>query len=709
MLRCGRRERLHHELSVGELNGTVVLRRLWVHVVCALYVPGVAFGDIDKLRPVTLTEMNYSKYGAKASSLRRRDVPLLFPRHLRSEGGLLSEAAAEEHADRFDRKWKRKNYLALQSYCKVSLQEREKQLTPEAQAWVPREKLPRPLTSSASAIRKLMRKAELMGISTDIFPVDTSDANASMDGRRKHKQPALTADFVNYYMERNMRMIQIQDNISEQKSLKDKLESEQEKLHVEYNKKLNTLLPKGKEAQQEGGRNNREGLQPASDTLQLYYHLGCLEPPLTRMPKKTKNSYCDEADIAMETLPDGTKRSRRQIKGPIKFIPQEMSPEPKKHQRTRGQKRKRVAIVLKVLSTCLPLHLSSSPPVSSPVFLSTRLPLHLSSPPVFLSTCLPLHLSSSPPVFLSTCLPLLPLHLSSSPPVFLSTCPLHLSSSPPVFLSTCLPLHLSSPPVFLSTCLFTCLPLHLSLHLSSSPPVFLSTCLPLHLSFSTPVSTPVFLSTCLPLHLSSSPPVFLSTCLSLHLSSLHLSSSPPVFLSTCLPLHLSSSHLSSSPPVFLSTCLPLHLSSSPPVFLSTCLPLHLSSSPPVFLSTCLPLCINFTVKLKCQTLNNKNDFSSSEYFLCCESRGRSSPPIGLETERGTQNESRDVTKHRPKDSKHRPTPNIAQRTLNPPREKSPKQTGYGWICQDCDTSSSKVSECVCGVCVLCVCVCVCVC
>lgn len=38
------------------------------------------------------------------------------------------------------------------------------------------------------------------------------------------------------YSERNMRMIQIQDNISEQKNLKDKLESEQEKLHVEYSK-----------------------------------------------------------------------------------------------------------------------------------------------------------------------------------------------------------------------------------------------------------------------------------------------------------------------------------------------------------------------------------------------------------------------------------------------------------------------------------------
>uniref|UniRef100_H3CBC2 PHD finger protein 14 n=1 Tax=Tetraodon nigroviridis TaxID=99883 RepID=H3CBC2_TETNG len=436
----------------------------WVHVVCALYVPGVAFGDIDKLRPVTLTEMNYSKYGAKECSFcedarfARTGVCIscdagmcrsYFHVTCAQREGLLSEAAAEEdiadpffayckqHADRFDRKWKRKNYLALQSYCKVSLQERERQLPPEAQArittrlqqyrtkaelsrntrpqaWVPREKLPRPLTSSASAIRKLMRKAELMGISTDIFPVDTSDANASLDGRRKHKQPALSAEFVNYYLERNIRMIQIQDNISEQKSLKDKLESEQEKLHVEYSKlcesleellnvngelrsegqaiwtllggilgqKLNTppVLKASKErkpSKKEGGSSGKTSSLPAilyscgickknqdqhllvlCDTCKLYYHLGCLEPPLTRMPKKTKNSYwqcsecdqasSDDADIAMETLPDGTKRSRRQIKGPIKFIPQEMSPEPKKPQvratRTRGQKRKRVPI-----------------------------------------------------------------------------------------------------------------------------------------------------------------------------------------------------------------------------------------------------------------------------------------------------------------------------------------------------------------------------
>uniref|UniRef100_A0A9J7Z8V6 PHD finger protein 14 n=2 Tax=Cyprinus carpio TaxID=7962 RepID=A0A9J7Z8V6_CYPCA len=105
-------------------------------------------------------------------------------------------------------------------------------------------------------------------------------------------------------------------------------------------------------------KNQDQHLLLLCDTCKLHYHLGCLDPPLTRMPKKTKNSYwqcsecdqasSDEADIAMETLPDGTKRSRRQIKGPIKFIPQEMSPEPKKLQvrgtRTRGQKRKRMSI-----------------------------------------------------------------------------------------------------------------------------------------------------------------------------------------------------------------------------------------------------------------------------------------------------------------------------------------------------------------------------
>ena len=41
----------------------------WVHLVCALYVPGVAFGEVDQLSMVTLFEMQYNKWGAKMCSL----------------------------------------------------------------------------------------------------------------------------------------------------------------------------------------------------------------------------------------------------------------------------------------------------------------------------------------------------------------------------------------------------------------------------------------------------------------------------------------------------------------------------------------------------------------------------------------------------------------------------------------------------------------
>lgn len=36
------------------------------------------------------------------------------------------------------------------------------------------------------------------------------------------------------------------------------------------------------------GRTNYQHLLAKCDTCYLYYHLGCLNPPLTRMPKKTK-------------------------------------------------------------------------------------------------------------------------------------------------------------------------------------------------------------------------------------------------------------------------------------------------------------------------------------------------------------------------------------------------------------------------------------
>ncbi len=41
----------------------------WVHLVCALYVPGVAFGDPEKLVNATLFEMNYASWGRRICSV----------------------------------------------------------------------------------------------------------------------------------------------------------------------------------------------------------------------------------------------------------------------------------------------------------------------------------------------------------------------------------------------------------------------------------------------------------------------------------------------------------------------------------------------------------------------------------------------------------------------------------------------------------------
>lgn len=90
----------------------------WVHLVCALYVPGVAFGEVDQLSSVTLFEMPYNKWSAKTCSLcedarfARTGVCIgcdagmcktFFHVTCAQAAGLLSETHSEEadHADPF--------------------------------------------------------------------------------------------------------------------------------------------------------------------------------------------------------------------------------------------------------------------------------------------------------------------------------------------------------------------------------------------------------------------------------------------------------------------------------------------------------------------------------------------------------------------------------------------------------------------------------
>nr|XP_022908954.1 PHD finger protein 14 isoform X1 [Onthophagus taurus] len=424
----------------------------WVHLVCALYIPGVAFGEVDKLSNVTLFEMPYNKWGAKPCSLcvddrfARTGVCIgcdaglcrnFFHVTCAQREGFLSEAHTEEvdqadpfyahcklHSDKTLVKRRKRNYLALQlrmHYRKLQFLKGGHNDTPEqlrinkklsksmqkylsnkiqrTPPWVPTQKMPRLLTTSASACRKLLKKAELMGIDTSQLEMQETQITTLMDIRRKwHIPPAFTVEFIAYYLDRNDRLKGMQDSLEElivsnkvlndeQKSLRDKYEEVSKEHNEELakssnlkelvtkchdfisylcpNKKLpniedigkpiitrqpqNLVVPTAAALKMGVGfplnnipsnRNDRvlssharnqdplllhecatckqkrdQHLLAKCDTCHLYYHLNCLNPPLLRLPKKSKQygwqcSECDKTSDSEVELNVAPRRSR---------------------------------------------------------------------------------------------------------------------------------------------------------------------------------------------------------------------------------------------------------------------------------------------------------------------------------------------------------------------------------------------------------------
>ncbi|CAM1300920.1 PHF14 (predicted), partial [Pycnogonum litorale] len=237
----------------------------WVHLVCALYIPGVAFGDVDKLSPVTLFEMPYNKWGSKVCSLCENErfsrtgvciscdagmCRTFFHVTCAQREGLLSETSQEEdiadpffaycklHADKITVKFKKSNWLSLQYQGKKKKTGAEKNLDSEEkrrinrklahhrqkyinnkntrpQAWVPTQKMSRLLTSSPAVCKKLIRKAELMGINNNQNLHLSSDGKI-LDIRKKwHIPPAFSIDFVGYFLDRNDRMFSMKKKLDD--------------------------------------------------------------------------------------------------------------------------------------------------------------------------------------------------------------------------------------------------------------------------------------------------------------------------------------------------------------------------------------------------------------------------------------------------------------------------------------------------------------
>lgn len=209
-----------------------------MHLVCALYVPGVAFGDPENMTKVTIFEMNYVLWGRRVCSicaanahesdlsggvrLSRTGVCIqcdaglckaFFHVSCAQAAGLLSEpsyvtnslhtaeavmdaylAHCKVHTDRTVIKRRRRAYLVhlvqsrLRRQANNSKRSLVKQETIETaderilrklarsqvhykaersrghEPWVPTQKLPRLLATSASAIRKIQRLGEIHDI-----------------------------------------------------------------------------------------------------------------------------------------------------------------------------------------------------------------------------------------------------------------------------------------------------------------------------------------------------------------------------------------------------------------------------------------------------------------------------------------------------------------------------------------------------------------
>ncbi|XP_068630964.1 PHD finger protein 14 isoform X2 [Battus philenor] len=315
----------------------------WVHLVCALYVPGVAFSEVERLSGVTLFEMAYSRWGARScalcedATLARTGVCVgcdaglcktFFHVTCGQREGLLAEAHSEEveqadpfyahcrlHSDKTLVKKRKRNWLALQlrtekrkielqvnlsteekrriqrklvKYRRKYLQQKENRNPP----WVPTQKMARMLYSSASAMRKFQRKAECMGIDTHALEFRDAQMAALKDvSRRWHVPPAFSVEFVGYYLERNTRVTSLRRSLERLTKENEKLLGEDDKLRTDYD---------------EAAKENTEALGELSSTRQALQKI--YDAIVLVSPKKTIPSIMEDRPLLPPVLSRSTPK-----------------------------------------------------------------------------------------------------------------------------------------------------------------------------------------------------------------------------------------------------------------------------------------------------------------------------------------------------------------------------------------------------------------
>uniref|UniRef100_A0A8D8SDC7 PHD finger protein 14 n=1 Tax=Cacopsylla melanoneura TaxID=428564 RepID=A0A8D8SDC7_9HEMI len=298
----------------------------WVHLVCALYIPGVAFGEVDRLSNVTLFEMPYSRWGAKSCALcpdesfARTGVCIqcdagmcrtYFHVTCAQREGLLSEATSEEvdqadpfyahcklHSDKVLIKKRKRNFLSMTT--RSALMRRQRELEARANEktyvriqrklgkykvkyvdmkslrnppWVPTQKLARPITSSATLCRALYKKAGLMEVDTGAVAAAQSDLDTLADMNKKWHIPlAFNVEFVAYFLNRNSRLGKLSREQNTLAAENEKLQSEASRVQSNYDE-----LVKASEKR-------AEDISDMRTELELYHKVLLQAVPTKKLP-----------------------------------------------------------------------------------------------------------------------------------------------------------------------------------------------------------------------------------------------------------------------------------------------------------------------------------------------------------------------------------------------------------------------------------------
>lgn len=95
------------------------------------------------------------------------------------------------------------------------------------------------LTTSATAIRSLTHKAQLMGIDTQALDAQEEQIASLRDIRKKwHIPPAFTVEFISYYLDRNVRITTMKKQLDELLQANTNLLVEQQALDKKYDEAI---------------------------------------------------------------------------------------------------------------------------------------------------------------------------------------------------------------------------------------------------------------------------------------------------------------------------------------------------------------------------------------------------------------------------------------------------------------------------------------